>query len=258
MEADGANFIAATDRAWWLRGRITYDGTRPTGITAAEMAPMLGPDGRTLAARRWYDTESIARDGGTLFVGIERVHRLVRFDYGKEGLKARARVMDTPAGFKAMPRNGGIEALAFVPRGGALGGTLIAISERGRDQAGDHLAFLIGGPHPGQFTIKRKNDYDVADATMLGAGDLLILERKFGWFTGLFSRIRRIPIADISPGAVVDGPVLFEADLGQQIDNMEGITVHRSGSEVVITLVSDDNFSLIQRNLLLQFSLAGP
>jgi hypothetical protein len=254
---DGANFIAASDRGWWLRGRITYSGTRPTGITAAEMAPMLGPDGRTLASRRWFDTEAMARDGGTIYVGIERVHRIVRFEFGKEGLAARARPIEVPAAFRTFPSNGSVEALAFVPRGsGPLGGSLIAIAERGRDRNGDHLAFLIGGPRPGQFTIKRKNDYDVSDATILPGGDLVIVERKFGWTTGLYIRLRRIPIAQISPGALVDGPVLIEADLGHQIDNMEGIGVHRAGGDTVLTLISDNNFSGLQRTLLLQFSLA--
>ena len=200
VAADGVNFLAASDRSWWLRGRITYAGTRPTGIAGAEMAPMLGPDGRTLAARGWYDTEAMARDGNTVYVGIERVHRIVRFDFGKEGLLARARPIDVPAAFRSFPNNGSVEALAFVPRGsGPLGGTLIAIAERGRDRAGDHLAFLIGGPRPGSFTIKRRNDYDVSDATILPGGDLVILERKFGWTTGLYIRARRIPIAEVRP-----------------------------------------------------------
>jgi hypothetical protein len=35
--------------------------------------------------------------------------------------------------------------------------------------------------------------------------------------------------------------------------------VHRTaGGELVLTLVSDDNFSMIQRTLLLQFTLAEP
>jgi hypothetical protein len=39
---------------------------------------------------------------------------------------------------------------------------------------------------------------------------------------------------------------------------MEGIAVHRNAQgETIITLVSDDNFSAIQRNLLLQFTLVG-
>ena len=258
VAADGANFIAASDRSWWLRGRITYGGSRPTGIAAAEMAPMLGPDGRTLAARRWYDTEAIARDGDTLYVGIERVHRIVRFDLGKDGLRARGRPIGVPAGIRSLPSNGSIEALAFVPRGAPLGGTLIAISERGRDGDGNHLAFLIGGPRPGAFTIARRNEFDISDATLLAASHLLVLERRFGWTTGLFIRIRRIAMANIRPGAVVDGPVVFEADLGQQIDNMEGISAHRSGGETVLTLISDNNFSALQRTMLLQFTLVQP
>jgi hypothetical protein len=72
-------------------------------------------------------------------------------------------------------------------------------------------------------------------------------------------RMRRIPLGEIKPGAVVDGPVLFEVDLGYEIDNMEGLSVHRStGGEVVLTLISDDNFSALQRTLLLQFTLAEP
>ena len=48
-------------------------------------------------------------------------------------------------------------------------------------------------------------------------------------------------------------------DLGYEIDNMEGLSVHRAaGGEIVLTLVSDDNFSVVQRTLLLQFTLAEP
>jgi hypothetical protein len=55
---------------------------------------------------------------------------------------------------------------------------------------------------------------------------------------------------------VLDGPVLMEADLGYEIDNMEGLAVHRaSNGDIVLTLVSDDNFSIIQRTILLQFTL---
>ena len=250
---DGTNFIAASDRGWWLRGRIVYSGMRPTGIADAEMAPILG-----LAQRRWYNSEAIARDGSTVYVGLERVHRIVRFNFGRDGLLARAEPIAVPGAFRSLPSNGGIEALAFVPRNAPLGGTLIAIAERGRDDAGNHLGFLIGGPRPGAFTVRRKNDYDISDATILPGGDLVVLERKFGWTTGLFIRIRRIPIAELRPGALVDGPTLLEADLGQQIDNMEGISAHRSDGETVLTLISDDNFSPLQRTLLLQFTLVEP
>jgi hypothetical protein len=149
--------------------------------------------------------------------------------------------------------------LVFVPKGLPLAGTLIAISERGLDKAGNIRGFLIGGASPGDFAVTRSSNYDVTDAALLPGGDVLLLERRFSWSSGLAVRMRRIPLGEIKPGAVVDGPVLFDVDLGYEIDNMEGLSVHRSaGGEVVLTLISDDNFSALQRTLLLQFTLAEP
>ena len=52
------------------------------------------------------------------------------------------------------------------------------------------------------------------------------------------------------------GEVLIEANDSLNIDNMEGIAVHRGASgETVLTLISDDNFSALQRTLLMQFAL---
>jgi hypothetical protein len=83
-----------------------------------------------------------------------------------------------------------------------------------------------------------------------------VLERKFSLLSGVGIRIRRIALAAIAPGALVDGPAIFNADLGQEIDNMEGIDAHVTPEgDTVLTLVSDDNFSMIQRTLLLQFTL---
>lgn len=50
--------------------------------------------------------------------------------------------------------------------------------------------------------------------------------------------------------------ILLEADMRFQIDNLEGmdITADTDGS-ARITLVSDDNHSLLQRNLMLEFKL---
>jgi hypothetical protein len=257
VQADGARFIAVSDKGRWLRGRIAYDGVRPVGIADAEMAPVLGPDGRPLAARGWYDTESIAEDGGTVWLGLERVNRIVRFDFGRHGLLARGQPVTVPPGLQRLPNNKGLECLVFVPRRLPHGGALMAISERGLDRDGNIQGFLIGGPAAGEFSVKRIGEFDVSDCAVTPKGDLLVLERSYSRLTGVGMRIRRIPLAEVKPGATVDGPALVEADMGYQIDNMEGLSVHRAADgSLVLTLISDDNFSLIQRTLLLQFTLA--
>jgi hypothetical protein len=69
-------------------------------------------------------------------------------------------------------------------------------------------------------------------------------------------RIRRLAAADIRPGAVVDGEVLLEADMSYQIDNMEGLdVVSRPDGDMRVILVSDDNHSILERNLMLEFRL---
>lgn len=256
IDADGAGFMAASDRGRWFTGRILYRGREMAGLTEVETAPMLAADGRLLASHGWYDTESMARDGRWIYVGIERVNRIVRFDVGSGGLRARAETVLAPADIRKLPYNSGLEALVMVPKGLPLAGTLIAISERGLDGDGNIKGYLIGGPSPGTFAVRRTDSFDISDAALLPDGDLLLLERKFTLFNGIGIRIRRIAANTVRPGVVIDGPSIFDADLGQEIDNFEGLDVHVSAEgDTVLTLVSDDNFSALQRTLLVQFTL---
>lgn len=255
VSGDG-KFLAITDKAHWLRGRIVYRGDAPVGIADAEVAPMLYSDGRPITARGWYDTEALAEDGGTVYVALERVHRILRFDYGKRGLLSRATLVAVPPEMGRLVSNKGIECLQVIPKGAALAGALIAISERSLDASKNIRGFLIGGPKPGLFSVKPSDDFDVVDCAVTPSSEFLILERHFSWRRGVAMRIRRVPLSDIVPGAALEGAVLVSADMGFQIDNMEGISVHKAASgETVLTLVSDDNFSIIQRTILLQFTL---
>jgi hypothetical protein len=256
LDPKGERFISFSDHGRWFTGRILYEGRAMTGLADVESAPLLGPDGRPITARGWYDSESIALDGSLVYIGLERANKVLRFDFSKGFTRARGEVVPMPPAVSRLPNNKGLEALVFVPKDLPLAGTLIAISERGLDASGNLMAFLVGGPTPGQFSVRRTEDFDVSDAVLLPDGDLLILERKFSWAAGVGIRIRRIPLDSVAPGAVIDGPSIFGADLANEVDNMEGIDAHlTTGGETVLTMISDDNFSMIQRTLLLQFTL---
>jgi hypothetical protein len=256
LDKKGEQFIALSDKANWFTGRIIYSGNALGGLADVKSAPVLGSDGKKITQRGWFDTESLAFDGTTAYVGLERVNQILRFDFGKDGIRARGTPISVPAGIDKLPNNKGLESLVFVPKGQPLAGTLIAISERGLDAAGNIVGFLIDGPTPGQFSVKRSKNFDISDATLLPSGDLLLLERKFSVAEGVGIRIRRIPVNVLGRDAVIDGPTIFEVDLGYEIDNMEGIdTFVAENGDTVVTMISDDNFSMIQRTLLLQFTL---
>ena len=263
LDKKGEQFISLSDKGDWFTGRLVYSGKNLKGeilkgMADVKSAPMLGSDGKPIADRGWFDTEALAFDGPYAYVGIERVNQILRFDFSKGGIRARGESIAVPPELSKLPFNKGIESLVFVPKGQPLAGTLIAISERGLDSSGNTIGFLIGGPSPGQFSVTRTRDFDISDAMLL-AGDLLILERKFSIAKGVGIRIRRVPLASVRPDALIDGPTIFEVDLAYEIDNMEGIDAHvTEDGDTVLTMISDDNFSMIQRTLLLQFTLVDP
>src|SRR3981081_2050511 len=211
LGAKGERFISISDHGSWFTGRIVYQGREMTGLDDVEAAPLLGPDGRPITARGWFDSESIALDGPFVYIGLERVNQVLRFDFSKGFTRSRGEVVPLPAAARKLPYNKGLEALVMVPKGLPLAGTLIAISERGLDRDGNLIAFLVGGPTPGQFSVRRTDNFDISDAVLLPSGELLVLERKFSWLAGVGIRIRRIALKSLAPGAVVDGPSIFDA-----------------------------------------------
>jgi hypothetical protein len=257
----GTRLVAVSDRGRWLTGRIRYEGTAPVAITDAAIEPVLGPGGKPVEKTRRFDTEGLAIGPQAAVVGVERAHEILRFPYRGEPGTALPRVAGAPMKLPPMPglvKNRSIEAVAL-PSSGPLQGAVIAFAEDAVDDVGHGRAWIVGGATPGAFGLVRgAGDFDVTDAAMLPDGDLLILERHFSFLGGLRARVRRLAIGDIAPGAVVDGKILFEASLAQSIDNMEAMAVHVAGDgATVVTLVSDDNFSRLQRTVLLQFALVG-
>ncbi|TQI73701.1 hypothetical protein FHT98_1437 [Bosea sp. AK1] len=250
----GRDLVGVTDRGYWLTAKVASSGGKLAGLEEAEMAAILGGSGRPLTRSGLYDTESLCIHEGTAYVGIERKHEIARFDWARDGVEARARPVPVPREFKRLPRNRGLEALGVMPVG-PLKGALIAIAERSGKEDEPTLGAILGGPQPGLFKLARHDGYDITDLAFLPSGDMLVLERWYQPLRGVGMRIRRIAGRDIRPGALIDGQRLIEADLGFEIDNMEGLSVHLEAGRTVLTLISDDNFSFLQRTVLLEFEL---
>ena len=53
LDPKGERFISFSDKGMWFTGGIVYSGDIMTGLADVEAAPMLGADGRPLAAARW-------------------------------------------------------------------------------------------------------------------------------------------------------------------------------------------------------------
>ncbi|KPF71076.1 hypothetical protein IP69_07010 [Bosea sp. AAP35] len=251
----GGDLVAVTDNGFWLTAKLASREGRLTGIEDAQLAPILGASGRPLHRSRYYDTESLCIADGVAYMGVERTHDVLRFDWAGEGVMARARLVPVPREVKRLPDNRGLEAIGVVPVGQPLAGSIVAIAERSGSDDEPTLGVILGGRQPGLFKVARHDGFDITDLAFLPNGDMLLLERWYRTLRGVGMRIRRVPAASLRVGALLDGPTLIQADLGQEIDNMEGLAVHQEGSKTVLTLISDDNFSFLQRTVLLEFEL---
>lgn len=258
IDPDGAGFIAITDHAHWVTGRFLTDAEgRLTGLEKVRISAMQAPNGRRMKDTRFFDTEGITRIGNRLYVSVERVHQVLRFDLGANGPGGRGVVIPSPEGFRAQKSNQGFEALGLMPASSRFAGSFVAIAERAAPTAEteDIPGWLFGGAQAGRFLVRRKNDFDVTDLGFLPGGDLILLERRYSLLWGAAFRLRRIPLLSIAPGATLDGETLIEANMAYQVDNMEALSIHRAADgRVIFTLMSDNNFSVLQRNLVLRFA----
>ncbi|QIB34805.1 esterase-like activity of phytase family protein [Ancylobacter pratisalsi] len=257
IEPDGAHFLAVTDHGFWLKGRITAEDDRPTGISGAVMAPMLGPGRKPLAKSRRRDVESLTRTPLGYVVGIERTQEIWLFP-GQAPLATPARRLFSGPPLDALGSNEGIEALIAPPDNAPA--PLIAIAEQSPTNAGILQGFLFDPLEPmklaGSFSLARIDEFSATDAAISDDQMVYLLERRFDLLRGVAMRIRRFPLSEVRPGAEIVGETLITANRAASIDNMEAISLYRNeAGELIITLLSDNNFSLLQRTLLLRFKV---
>jgi len=264
VDAEGKRFFSISDVGSWMSGKIAYAGDRPVGLEGVRLGPIRAKSGEALTRKRNSDAEGLALvsgtpDKGSALISFERNHRIGRFDIGPDGLSPALGYVELPPGArKKMKPNKGLEAVAIL-RAGPNKGSLVAFAESLPDAAGDHTGWLWVKNKPAEIHLTNPGDYDVTDAAGLPDGGLLVLERRFRWSEGVKSRLRLIRRDELKPGERIEGEMLFDATMSQEIDNMEGLAVHAgAGGEIIVTMISDDNFNhLLQRTLLLQFAIEG-
>ncbi len=240
---DGHRLIAVTDQGWWLLADMADgpDGLRPA---KAGFAPMRGEDGETFD-KAGGDAEGLAIRDGVMVVSFEHDHRIM-FHIAEGQLGDTVR----DDRFERLSSNQGLEALAVTPDG-----WILAIAEKPRD--GAHPMFLVRYSGEVQSRgLPTSPPHYVTGADVGPDGKLYLVLRDYQRLTGVSIHIHRYDLGE-------DGFPLpetraelaaFESDSG--IDNMEAIALWQDADGVThLTLLSDDNFNLIQRTLLMDFEV---
>jgi len=263
----GRSFLSMSDDGLMVKAKISRDDRgRPIGLTAASIRRMQTMQGPLPRRKEASDSEGLdvypGPDGRPYgVVSFEQKATVMTGPLGADGFIGPMTSLPLPKEVNRLSPNRSLESVAALPAGNALGGRFVILAEEAEPNAAtdNQPGWVIGGKDPIAFRVRRSDGYDLTDAKVGPDGRLYVLERRFGLLEGIHCRIRVFSLADIRRGALIDGRVLFEADLSDEIDNMEGLSIWKTESgETRLSLISDDNRLFLQRTLYLEFRLARP
>jgi hypothetical protein len=245
ISADGSRFHALSDRSHLYWGSINRDSQGVIrGMDVAGRAQLKDSRGVPLKPGHRGDSEGLAiAADGTVWVSFEGLDRVA--SYADPDLPAQRHPQ--PPESAPFRVNTGMEALAIRDDG-----TIITIPEQ---SAGDGKPFPILTYKDGEWgqmgEIRRDPRWLMVGADFGPDGLLYLLERDFRGLLGFSSRIRRLRLTEDGPK---EEEILMESGL-MQYDNLEGISVWHDGQGIRITMISDDNFLLLQRTELVEYRL---
>jgi hypothetical protein len=234
VSLDGVSFTALSDHGSIAKGQFLRDTMGAiSGVSTTTLHSLKGEaqDKLEYALR---DSEGLAvADNGKIFVSFEGKHRVWKY----ASSASRAANLPRHPAFKTLQSNSSLEALAITKAGHVL-----AVPER---SGGETIPFPVyrfdGQAWDTPYSIPRRGNYLPVGMDIGPDGKLYLLER---WFRGIgfSSRVRRFDFGDT---ALINEVTLLDTNLGAH-DNLEGIAVWHDGTDIRLTMISDDNFKAYQ------------
>jgi len=285
---EDGRLLAVTDAGDFVWIALDDDAATPI---SASLARMRDAGGQSIRRKRQGDAEGLAVIDGVALVSFEGDHRVLAFDIGKCGARARGVAVARSAGDLAaafarqsidVSGNEGLEALAVAPGWYLLAGLetkagdASAVSARAIEAAPEFDIRIGEGAPPlvGLDVIPRGDDgndgnkeggftaYSLHRSQNALASEVIVLietefERDFDQSSlrpSIISEIDERSRVRFRPAA---SRKLAAMNVLVSIDNFEGVAARRMpDGRVRLYVVSDDNFSKSQRTLLMVFDVA--
>jgi hypothetical protein len=250
----------ASDHGNFVSGQLVYDDAgHPLSLVGVNIDPIVNSKGADLPRAFARDAEALAvveRNGAatSVRVGFENLTRVADYRLVDNKPAGPAVEIAVPDWLARLRNNESLESVCIAPPASPIAGSTLLLTEGAIDDEGNHRGWLLGKSDTGGLSLTPTPNVTPTDCAFLPNGDLLVLERGIVLFSFTMT-LRRIPAAQVHPGAVMEGQTLLTAT-GGDIDNMEGLAVHTApDGGTRITIISDNNFNDWERSLLLEFSL---
>lgn len=239
VDDNGIGFVALSDRGHITQGEFYREAGVIRGIRMGPLRVLRAPH-RAPLQQAERDSEGLAlMPDGSIYISFEWTHGLRRYDeiggFGSE--------LITTSAFEALQSNSSLEALANGPAG-----ALYTLPERsGMANRPFPVYRYKDGGWDQPFAIPRYGPYLAVGADIGPDGRFYLLERDFAGI-GFRSRVRRF---DLDGG---NEEIVLQTGLGVH-DNLEGISVWRDALGLRLTMISDDNFRLLQQTEIVEYRL---
>lgn len=245
LTRDGFVALSDSGTVMWLGGTRR----RPSSLRLAPLAE--GPGNSERKADR--DSEAIAFDpAGRVWVTYERHNQVWRYSPGFR----RAEASRQPPEMRHWRASSGAEAMARLHDGRFL---IFSEGSGSVARSSDLLLFDRDPTDPraraDRMSYRLPEGFAVTDAALLGGGRIMTLHRSFSVTGGVAASLGIADLAEFRRGAVIVPRIIATLRPPLTVDNMEALAIERRGGKTHVWIASDDNFSTLQRTLLMQFAL---
>jgi hypothetical protein len=247
LYVEGGEATAFSDSGWVVDFPLPGRGGRARGrINRLEEGPPGSADDKSNR-----DVEAAVVRSADLWVAYERANEVWR--YRRDGLRALGSFR--PRAIARWSGNSGAEAMLRLADGRFL---LFAEGKGGDSEA---ALFSSDPAAPGSAAIALRyrppEGFRITDAALLPDGRILFLNRRVRLLEGFTAKLTVARLPPLAEGAVIGaGDEVATFDGAVTRDNFEALSVTSEGGRTIVWIASDDNYSPLQRTLLLKFALA--
>ena len=248
LDNSGTQVTAISDKGWWIMGSLVYDTIgNLASVRFSDILPILSMASVGSEHAKSMDAEAVIRlVNGGLVVAFERDHRLWRY----QTVFSHAHSFLLGAALNLFPSNRGIESLALLDEH-----LLLALSES-PDAESTVRGWILDGVNLGSFSYHYDGYYRPSDAVGLDKEQVLVLERGYTKTRGVSARLMILDLAQVLKQRTVKAREFVRLIAPLPLDNFEGLALRRNQKgSTYIYFVSDDNYSVEQRTLLMMFEL---
>lgn len=236
LKKDG-RLLAVSDRAHLFQFN--------SDMSAVDIVPLLEKNDDELDGSNRIDGESLADAGdGLIYVSFERDHRIVPYNLagyvmGKE--------LPLPKEVYDLPFNDGLEAVEV-----SSDGRLVIVAEGPKDAPSTFLWVQDGTTKWQAYKLSLSDGFRPTGLTRLPDDERMVLLERF--YRPLQGVAIRLSVLNVETGQ--REKVLATLRSPTPLDNFEGVIADKNEKgETILTLISDDNFSPLQRTLLMKLLL---